>query len=132
MLSPLIGLPIAALTLLLLAGHVLALQSSDMPGSRRRIRVANSALAMLTCCAMYAGTCVFLPTESPREWSLAWMLVMLMITLHVALAMADAINTAVLRRRAVRQIKTASQRLREELKSLGARLEAERSPSRSE
>ncbi|MEM1422605.1 MAG: hypothetical protein AAGH64_01240 [Planctomycetota bacterium] len=126
MLSPLFGLPIAICTLLMLAGHVIALSASDQPESRKRIRMANGVLAMITGCAMYAGACVFTPDRSPREWALAWMMVMLMVTLHVLLAMVDAINTAVLRRRAIRQIKTASQRLREEFAAFGARLESEK------
>ena len=129
MLSPLLGLPIAACTLILLAGHIIALSASEQPDSRKRIRMANGVLAMVTSCAMYAGTCVFTPDRSPREWALAWMLVMMMIALHVLLAMVDAINTAVLRRRAMRQIKSASPRMREEFAALGARLESEKARS---
>ncbi|GAB4556002.1 MAG: hypothetical protein Tsb0013_18810 [Phycisphaerales bacterium] len=132
MLSPLIGLPIAFATLILLAGHVMALADADQPALTRRIRIANGVLMMITCCAIYAGMCVFVPERSPREWALSWMLVMLLITLHVLLAMADTINTAVIRRRSLRQITSASQRLREELASLGVHLERDHASARSE
>jgi cobalamin biosynthesis protein CobD/CbiB len=120
------------LLMVLVAGHVLALSKSDQPSCRKRIRMANGIVAMLTFGLMCAGLCVFTPEHTPREWALSWMAVMMLIALHVALAMADTINTARLRRQASAQIKDASRRLQEELVALGVRLDGDASRSNSD
>ncbi len=47
MLPPWVVLPLAGLTLLVTAAHVLALQTSDLPSRRRRLRTAAGVLMML-------------------------------------------------------------------------------------
>lgn len=132
MISPLLGLPLTFAVMVLIAGHVLALSKSDQPTCRKRIRMANGLVAMLTLGLMCAGLCIFTPERTPREWALSWMAVMMLVTLHVLLAMADAINTARLRRHATHQIKDASRRLREELVAMGVRLDADAHRSNSD
>ncbi len=125
MLSPLIGIPLAAMMLILLAGHILALQDCDQPALRKRIRSANGVLFMLMTCLGYAGMCWFTTEESPREWALTWMAIMMIVSVSVLLAMTDALYTAVLRRKAISQVRKVTKTLREELIELGVRLDAE-------
>jgi hypothetical protein len=132
MISPLIALPLAAATMLFLAAHVIALGRSEQPLSRQRIRQANGLLGMLTVGLMSAGMCVFDPSRSPREWALSWIAVMMLVTLHVLLAMADAINSARLRRRAIRQFREASRRLREDVAYFGVRLDGDAARGRTD
>ena len=119
MLSPLLGLPLAAVCLVLLAGHVLALARSEEPTSRKRIRQANSVVGMLTVAAMAEGLCIFSPGGAPRLWALAWMSVLLLVCLNVLMAMIDAINSARLRQRDLRALRDASRALRSEFVQAG-------------
>lgn len=119
MLDPNFVLPLAAATIVFLAAHVIGLARSEQPVSRRRIRQANGFLGILTVGAMGAGMCAFTPDRTPREWALTWIAVMMLVVMHVLLAMADAINTARLRRRALRQLRLAALRMREDLLASG-------------
>ncbi len=128
MLSPLFGLPLAAVCLVLLAGHVLALARSEEPTSRKRIRQANSVIGMLTVAAIAEGLCVFSPGGEPRLWALSWISVLMLVCLNVLMAMIDAVNSARLRQRDLRALRDASRALRGEL--LQARVAWDREAAR--
>lgn len=132
MLNPWIVIPITVVCLLMLAGHVIYLGHAEEYRSRRRIRQANGTLSMLTIATMCAGLCLFSPETMPREWALSWLAVMMLVTMHVLLAMGDALNTARLRRHAIRQFREASKRFREELLQIGSRIEREAADTRND
>lgn len=91
-------LPVAMLTLLVVAAHVLLLVRADMPPSRRRIRAASGVLMMATLpVAVYA--LVFAdPVIQQREFVLSWMLTTAMVLLVLLLAIVDIVNTWRLKR----------------------------------
>ena len=95
-----LGLPIAGLTLIVLAGHVLALQEMPMPVRRRRIRTVNGILMMLgTALIAYAvavmdsGPIVTVRPEAARRFMVVWILIMGLLAFIVTLAGFDALGT---------------------------------------
>lgn len=86
-------LPVAILALLVLGAHVVSVSRSDMPASRRRIRMANGMLMMFSVpIAAYAFGFAS-PETQQREFALAWMMVAGLLVLIVAIAVLDVINT---------------------------------------
>lgn len=86
--------PVAFLALLVLGMHVLSVARSDMPASRRRIRMANGMLMMFTVpLAVYAFGFASPDSGQGREFALAWMLVAGMLVLIIAVALLDVANT---------------------------------------
>ncbi len=93
--------PIAAMTLLFLAGYAMALQQAPMAPKRRRIRTANTIVMMLGTCMLASGVSV-IPPASSREFVLVWLIVMWLMAISVLLACLDAtatVRTAVKLRR---------------------------------
>lgn len=93
-------LPVAALTLLVVAAHVLAVQAGDMPLRRKRLRIANGLLMMfVTALLAYAlgmAGVIQEPIAQPgeaRRFVLVWMAIIGLVGIVVALAGADAIAT---------------------------------------
>lgn len=111
-------MPVAGLALLVLAAHVVSLAKSDMPASRRRIRVSNGLLMMFAVpLAAYAFSIV--SVDRPRAFALAWMLVAGLLVLIVALAVVDLLNTFRLHRAERRHIRRElSHTLRNEVAAL--------------
>lgn len=85
--------PLAILTLLVVAGHALMLWNSDMPATRRRIRLANAFIMMFgTPITAYAFA-----LASPQRKGLfefVWVLTTGIVLLVLLLAMLDLLNTA--------------------------------------
>lgn len=113
-------IPFAAVTLLVLAGHVLALGGADMPASRRRIRLANGLVMMFATPLTAYAFCIAAP-EEPRVFTIVWTLVAGLLFLVVMLAGLDLLNTW-------RLLASERRRLRAELKA--AREEAMAAHSR--
>ena len=94
-------LPLGALTLLVTAAHVIALQFSDLPARRRRIRSAAGVLMMfVTALISYAlGVLDALPSpgadpQGSRLFVLTWMTIVALLMMVVGLAMADLAHGA--------------------------------------
>lgn len=85
-------LPIAVLTMLVLAGHLLALARLDMPPSRRRIRRVNAALMLCTVPLLAYGFCLASPADQ-RVFVMVWTLGIAMVVIILWLAMVDMLNT---------------------------------------
>ncbi len=85
-------MPLALVTLILLIVHVLGVLKSDMPASRRRIRIANGALMMIcTPVAAYAlGIAV--PAQA-RVFAFAWVVLTGLVVVILFLAVMDMFNT---------------------------------------
>lgn len=109
--TPWLVVPMAVMTLLLLAAHLTAIQRSGMPESRRRIRTANGLLMMLvTPLAAYAFSLV--TPADPRTFVLSFSIVVLLLGLILSLAVLDAINNLRLGRQARRELEVELRRLR--------------------
>lgn len=106
--SPWIALPITIMLMILSAVHARRTRASAEPASRKRIRIANAMLMMLTLPLVAVGFSIVSPRTHPREWILIWMAAMALLTMNVALACLDVINT-------VRLLRTARRRLRAEM-----------------
>jgi hypothetical protein len=92
-------LPIAGAAMLVIAAHTVAIQQTDMPASRKRIRTANGVL-MLFVTAMLAYALSIMrgggmgdAPDQAREFVLVWMVIMGLLPLVIALAGFDAVNT---------------------------------------
>lgn len=84
--------PLTAVVMLTIAAHVQAVQGSEMPASRRRIRLANGLLMLVTT-PMLAFAVTVSHRGSPRAFAAAWVLVMALLAMIVFLALLDIANT---------------------------------------
>ncbi len=96
--------PIGLLTLLVLAGHLLAVRASVTDPRRRRIRLASSSLMMLVVPILCYGLCGATTARS-REFILVWLLVAVLILIVILLALADMMHSLQLHRAQLRQIR---------------------------
>ncbi|MCA9297676.1 MAG: hypothetical protein KDA28_01340 [Phycisphaerales bacterium] len=107
-------LPLSGLMILGIAAHMVWMRQSDMPGSRRRIRMANDLLMILVViAATYAFSVV--RRSQPREWVLSWMFIVGMLGIITMLACLDILNN-------LRLARAERARLRHRLR--GSRLES--------
>ncbi len=91
-------LPVATLVLLVLAAHLLALNTPGMDARRRRIRVANNLLMMFTTPLMAYGFGI-VDAADGRRFVLVWTVIPPLLLMIVGLALADIANTMVLNAR---------------------------------
>lgn len=122
MLSPWLVLPMAVITMLVIAWHVVSLQHARIPASRKRIRTANGLL-MLFVTALLAFALSIMNSATPhgvgveqvRLFVLVWALIMGLLPIVIGLAILDALNNIRIlnatRRRLKRQL--GSETLRE-------------------
>jgi hypothetical protein len=103
-------IPIAILTLLVVAGHVVALEKADMPASRRRIRTVNGLLMMFTIPLAAYAFGIASPARQ-RLFVMVWVLVIGLVLIVLFLAVVDLLNTWLItlseRREMARQIAEA-------------------------
>lgn len=86
-------LPIAAFALLIVSAHALAVSRSDMPPSRRRVRLASAMLMLLMIPVGAFALGIADPTNNQRAFVLAWMLVTGLVAMLLMLAGLDMANT---------------------------------------
>jgi hypothetical protein len=93
-------IPIAGITMLLIAGHVQAIQELEMPTRRRRIRTINGVLMIFATALMaYAvsiadsGRVVLSQPEAARHFVLTWGMITTLVGLIVLLAALDSLTT---------------------------------------
>lgn len=97
-------LPLGTIAMLILAAHLLAVYGSSMEPRRRRIRMATNLVMMLTVPILaYAASGV--SPGNQRSFVLAWMLVAALLLIVLVLAMIDVINSIVLHRAEVRELR---------------------------
>ena len=87
--------PLAGLTMLVIAGHLLAMRDAraHIPASRYRIRTVNGGI-MLAAVPMLASAFSVVPTDRPRAFLLIWSACVGLLVVVVALALLDALNNA--------------------------------------
>lgn len=96
--------PIGLLTLLVLAGHLLAVRAAKIDERRKRIRIATSALLMLTVPVFAYGLSGSTPARS-REFVLVWLMVAVMLLFVILLALADMMHSWQLHRAQLRDLR---------------------------
>jgi len=113
-LPPALVLPVSAIAMLVIATHILSLQRTPMPQSRRRIRTVNGVLMLfLTAILAYAisimnhaqagGTA---SARETREFVIVWMIVMGLLPTVLLLAVFDVMNTVRIHGEARRALRT--------------------------
>lgn len=83
--------PAAALVMLVVAAHVLSIQHSGIPASRRRIRTANGLLMLVTV-PLFAYAVTVPHAQSPQAFALVWVSVMAMLGMIIMLSLLDIVN----------------------------------------
>ncbi|MEK6701717.1 MAG: hypothetical protein AABZ53_05605 [Planctomycetota bacterium] len=84
--------PVAGALMLAVGGHMMTTRRSEMPESRRRIRIANAWLMVLTL-PLTAYAFGVLRDTDPREFVLVWTGVAGLIGLVITVAVVDMLNT---------------------------------------
>lgn len=113
--SPWISLPFAGVMMLLVAAHIEVTSSPAVPRSRRRIRIANAWVMMVTIPLLAAGSSLIDPDTRAWVFSVVWLAASWLVALSVVLAMADIANTVRLTRTGRRQLRAHLREMGEEL-----------------
>lgn len=102
-----LSLGLAAVLMIAVAVH--ADRTLRGPGDpvRRRIRLANAALMLLTLPLLATGFSLVNPAVHPRAWAAIWVVALGLLVLNIVLAIADVINTLRMLRRARRALREA-------------------------
>ncbi len=117
--------------MLLVAGHAGATWRSEQPQSRKRIRLANACVMMLTLPLLAAGFSLIDHRAEPRLWTLVWLSAMALLAVNIGLAMVDVANTMRLIRRTQRRVKAALAALSAESELIGSKgLESKKTEKR--
>lgn len=99
-----LALSVGAVTLLVIAGHVLAVNLSAMPARRRRIRLTAGILMMLVTPLLAYGLGIATPSR-PRMYVLVWVLVAALLFMIILLALLDVMNTLRMHREQLRALR---------------------------
>ncbi len=112
--APSISVPAAAALALGLLWYWRQLGRKPVPGSRRRVRRAATAVMLAGVLCMVPALSFLDPQTRPGAWALTWVLVMILLAIMVAVAAIDVLNTLRLARleRVDQAIKEAVDRAR--------------------
>lgn len=101
-----IAVPIAVIMMIVVAAHAQALAKAEgVPESRRRIRLANAGLMLVTIPLLTIGFSLISSAAQPRLWVMVWLGAMLLVVMILALAVMDTLNTVRLSRRRREQLR---------------------------
>ncbi len=107
--------PLAMLTLVVVAAHLMAMRSADMPESRRRIRTANGWLILITTPVLAIAFSVVSPAN-PRRFALVWAVAIALLGFVILMAFVDMANNLRLANHQRREIsRTAGRHLGQHL-----------------
>ncbi|MBK7406209.1 MAG: hypothetical protein IPJ41_16795 [Phycisphaerales bacterium] len=107
--------PMGAVALLVIAGHLTALHAAKgMPASRRRLRTACGVVMMITSCAL-AYAFGYVRPDDARLFTLSWALTVALLALVLGLAALDALNNLRLGRLQHRRIRKAAAELHRQI-----------------
>lgn len=98
--------PMAMVTLVVVAAHLIAMRTADMPEGRRRIRTANGWLMMVAAPVLVVAFSV-VHTGSPRPFALVWGVAIMLLALVLVMAFLDMANNLRLARIQQRQLRRA-------------------------
>lgn len=117
-LPPIVVLPLAILTVLLIAAHLAALQADRaVPLSRRRIRTANGVVMLITTLTL-AYAFAYASTADPARFALVWGAAIMLLTIVLALSSIDVLNNLRLTRLQRRRVKKAAIDLHSQLATI--------------
>lgn len=85
-------LPLALLSLVVVGIHVTKVLRSDMPASRRRIRIANGLIMMFTIPLFAFALSLADPASQQKLFAMSWMLTFALITIIFGIACFDIVN----------------------------------------
>lgn len=100
-------IPVGFVALVVIALHVLQVMRSDMPPSRRRIRVANGLLMMFTTPLSAFALSIVNPATQQKLFAMSWILTIALVTLIFGLAWFDILNNLRIYRAEQREIRRA-------------------------
>jgi cytochrome bd-type quinol oxidase subunit 2 len=89
--------PLATVAMLVVAGHAIAMARAEMPQSRRRIRTANAAVALVLIPVLVIAF-GWSSTARPALWALSWAASVWLLAMTVMLAALDSLNSLRLHR----------------------------------
>jgi uncharacterized membrane protein len=97
-------IPVGAVVMVILAGHLLALHVARMPPKRRRIRIVSNALMMLVAPLLSYALGIVTPAQS-RLYVLVWVVIAAMLFMIILLALLDLTHTMRLHREQLRELR---------------------------
>ena len=97
-------IPVGAVVLLILAGHLLALHAAKMPPRRKRIRLVSNALMMLVAPLLSYALGIVTPAQS-RLYVLVWVVIAAMLFMIILLALLDLTHTMRLHREQLKELR---------------------------
>lgn len=86
-----VSAPLAMITLVTVAAHLLAMRGANMPESRRRIRTANGWLILVTVPVLVIAFSV-VSRSQPRQFVLIWVVAMALVCFTILMAVVDMVN----------------------------------------
>jgi hypothetical protein len=95
---------VGAVVLVILAGHLLALNAAEMPYRRKRIRMVSNALMMLVTPLLAYGLGVAAPAQS-RIYVMVWVLIAALVFMIIMLALLDLTTTLRLHRAHLKELR---------------------------
>lgn len=110
-------LPMAAMAMLVTCGHLVWMQRTPMPPTRRRIRTVTGVLSLFTITLTAIGFGVVNPADA-RPFLLVWLTVIGLLGILVLLAGIDMANNVRLHAAERKHIREQLARLQVELKAL--------------
>jgi len=99
-----VAAPMAMLALVVVAAHLITLRTAAMPESRRRIRIANGWLMLVTI-PVLAIAFGYASPASKRVFALAWAVATALVCMVLVLAFVDIANNLRLARRDRRRLR---------------------------
>lgn len=117
LLPGLVILPISAVLMVVIAAHLIVAAQKVEPASRRRIRLANGAVMLVTIPLLASGFSIIDPDIRPTEWLLVWMGVIALLAIAVSLALLDIANTARLTYRTRQRLRESMREMRREARA---------------
>lgn len=114
-LPPIVVLPVAALAVLVVSAHLLTMHAAtDVPLSRRRIRMAGGGVMLATTLALaYAFS--YARPDDPVRFTAVWTGAIMMLVMVLFLGGLDALNNVRLARLQRRRFRRGAGRLHEQL-----------------
>lgn len=106
-----ITLPVAGIAMASVAAHLLIIERRRHNPLRRRIRLVNGWIALISIPLIAAGVSYINPDVRPRMFVIVWLTVIVMVSISILLAAVDITNTFVAARRGAVQLR----RMKEEL-----------------
>ncbi len=110
-LPPMVVVPMAGLTILIILAHMVVLRSTpEMPLSRKRIRSAGAVVMLITTIVL-AHAFGFARFDDPRTFTLSWFAAVMLLMMVLLLAGLDAANNIRLARLHKQRIRKAAREL---------------------